>query len=137
MEVLDQGSGLSCSLNLSSSCSNIRSLTHCAGPGIEAESQCSQDTADTIVQRKLHLFSFYCHTCGIWKFPGQASNQSCSCQPMSQPQQHQIQATSATYATACDNTGSLTHSVRPEIKPSSSLTPCWVLNPLSHEGNSC
>ena len=29
--------------------------------------------------------------------------------PTSQPQQHQIQAASMTYTTACGNTGSLTH----------------------------
>ena len=34
-----------------------------------------------------------------------------------QSQQHQIQATSATYIIACSNAGSLTHWVRPEIKP--------------------
>ena len=38
--------------------------------------------------------------CGIWKFPGYGSNQSCSCRPTPQPQQCQIQAISATYTTA-------------------------------------
>ena len=38
--------------------------------------------------------------------------------------------------TACGNTGSLTHQGRPGIKPASSQTRCWVLNPLSHLGNS-
>ena len=33
------------------------------------------------------FFSFYCHTCGIWKFPGQGSNWSGSRQPTPQPQQ--------------------------------------------------
>ena len=37
-----------------------------------------------------------------------------------QPEQHQIQATSATYTTAHSNTKSLTHCVRPGIKPASS-----------------
>ena len=36
------------------------------------------------------------------------------------PQQYQIQATSATYATAYSNAGSLTHWARPGIKPASS-----------------
>ena len=33
---------------------------------------------------------FLGHTPGIWKFPGQGSNQGCSCQPTPQPQQCQI-----------------------------------------------
>ena len=49
--------------------------------------------------------------------PGQRSNQSCSCRPTPQPQQRGIRATSATYATAHGNAGSLTHSVRPGIEP--------------------
>ena len=49
------------------------------------------------------------------------SNQSCSCWPM--PQQHRIQAESVTYTTAHSTAGSLTHWVRPGIKPASS----WIL----------
>ena len=30
------------------------------------------------------FFSFYGHTCGIWKFPGYGSHQSCSCWPVQQ-----------------------------------------------------
>ena len=41
----------------------------------------------------------------------------------SQPRQRGIQAAPATYATACSNTGSLTHWARPWIKPASS----WIL----------
>ena len=37
---------------------------------------------------------------------------------------------------ACGNARSLTHCGRPGIKPSSSQTLCWVLNLLSHNGNS-
>ena len=37
---------------------------------------------------------------------------------------------------ACGNTGSSTHRVRPGIKPRSSQIQHWVLNPLSHNGNS-
>ena len=49
-----------------------------------------------------------------------------------QPQQHWIQDTSLTYATACSNARSLTH----RIEPASSPTLCRVLNPLSHNWNS-
>ena len=48
-----------------------------------------------------------------------------------QPWQPWIQATSATYATACSNAGSLTWRTRPGIKPTSSQTLCWVLDLLS------
>ena len=40
------------------------------------------------------------------------------------------------YTTACSNAGSLAHWVRPGIEPKSSWAFCWVLNPLSHSGNS-
>ena len=46
-----------------------------------------------------------------------------SCQPTPQPQQCGIGATSVTYTTAHDNTGSSTHWLRPGIKPASS----WML----------
>ena len=36
----------------------------------------------------------------IWMFPGEGSNQSCSCRPLPQPQSHQIGAAAATYTTA-------------------------------------
>jgi len=66
----------------------------------------------------LFLFlSFQGCICGIWKFPGWGSNPSYSCQPMPQPQQCSIQATSATYTTAHGNAGSLTHWARPGIAP--------------------
>ena len=45
MEFLDQGSDQSCSCDLSHSCVNAGSLTHCAGPGIETVSHCSQDAS--------------------------------------------------------------------------------------------
>ena len=47
-----------------------------------------------------------------------------------------IQATSATYAVACGNTGSLNHWLRPGIEPTSSRTPYWVLNSLNYNKNS-
>ena len=53
----------------------------------------------------------------------QGLNQSCSCWPTLQPQQSGIQATSVTYTTAHNNVRSLTHRVRPGIKPESS----WIL----------
>ena len=43
----------------------------------------------------LNFFSFQGQTCSIWKFPGEESNWSCSCQPTAQPQQRQIRASSA------------------------------------------
>ena len=55
------------------------------------------------------FFSFQGHTRGIWMFPGQGSNQSYSCRPIPQPQQHQIRTTSVTYTTGHGNAGFLTH----------------------------
>ena len=48
------------------------------------------------------FFYFFFHTHFIWKFPGQGSSQSYSCQP----QQCQIPASSVTYTTAHSNTKS-------------------------------
>ena len=56
--------------------------------------------------------------------------------PTSQPWQHQIWVTSATYTTAYGNTRSLTHWARPMINPISLQRHCCVLNLLSHNGNS-
>ena len=58
-------------------------------------------------------------TCGIWRFPGQGSNQNCSRRPTPQPQ---IQAASVTYTPAHGNTGSLTCETKPgvKVKPASS-----------------
>ena len=50
-------------------------------------------------------------------------HQSCSCRPTPQPQPCRIQATSATDTSAHSNARSLTHWVRPGIKPASS----WIL----------
>ena len=40
------------------------------------------------------FFSSFClfqgRTCGMWRFPGQGSNRSCSCRPEPEPQQHSI-----------------------------------------------
>ena len=60
MEFLGQGSDLSCSHDLGCSCGNTGSLTHCAGPRIESESQHCQVAADPIVpQQKLLDFFFF------------------------------------------------------------------------------
>ena len=66
---------------------------------------------------------FYGCTIGIWKFPGQGVNLSCSCWPTPQPQKCGIPAMSVTYTTAHSNAGFLTHWARPGIKPTSS----WIL----------
>ena len=60
---------------------------------------------------------------GTWRFPGWGSNWSCSCQPTPEPQHLGIRAMSATYTIAHDNARSLTHWVRPGIKPATS----WFL----------
>ena len=70
-----------------------------------------------------NLFVFQGRTGGIWKFPGQGSDWSCSCWPAPQPEQHGIQATSAAYTTAQGDTGYLTHRARPGIEPISS----WMI----------
>jgi len=80
------------------------------------------------------LFFFHDLTCGIWKFPGQGSNWSCSCQPTPQRQQQGIRATFAMYTTAHGNAGFSTHRAGPGIKHASSGS--LVLNLLSHNGNS-
>ena len=68
----------------------------------------------------------------LWhmKVPRLGSNQSYSCQCT--PQLHRIWAAPMTYITAHSNTRSLTHWVRPGIKPATS----WLLvGLLHHEGN--
>ena len=50
------------------------------------------DTALIMVSHLLFLFffPFKGYICGIWTFPGQGSNRSCSCRAAPQPQQRQI-----------------------------------------------
>ena len=55
------------------------------------------------------------------------SNQSYSCQPQPQPQQHSLWTMSATHTTAQGNAGSLIHWASPEIKPTSSWILVWFL----------
>ena len=81
-------------------------------------------------------FIFFCCCCccccccyflgctrGIWRFPGQGSNRSCSHQPTPEPQQRGIRAASATYTTAHGNAGSLAHWARAGTEPATS----WFL----------
>ena len=74
-------------------------------------------------------------TCSIWRFPGQRSNQSCSCRPTPQPQQHQIWAASVTYGSACGIAGSFAHWIKPGVELVSSWIQHWVLNLPNHNGN--
>ena len=60
---------------------------------------------------------------------GRVSNWSCSWQPMPQPHQLEIWATSATYTTAHGNTRSLTHRARPGIETASSWTLVRIIFP--------
>ena len=62
--------------------------------------------------RRLHSFplhfsfsflSFQGSTCGIWRFPGQSLNWSCSCRLTPQSQQYGIRPMSATYTRAPSN----------------------------------
>ena len=52
------------------------------------------------------LLSFQGCIRGIWRSPGQGSNQSCSCWPTPQPQRRGIRAVSTTYTTVQGNTRS-------------------------------
>ena len=73
-------------------------------------------------------FSFFkgC-TCSTWKFADQESNWSCSCQPMLQPQQLQIQTAHGTYTTAHGTARALTHGAAPGIEPASSRRRVWFV----------
>ena len=71
----------------------------------------------------LFILLFRTTTLGMWRFPGEESNQSYSWWPTPQPQQHGIRAASETYTPAYGNARSFTHWGRPGIKPASS----WML----------
>ena len=79
----------------------------------------------------LFFFSFCGCIWGMWKYLGQVWNWSCSCQPILQPWQHQLQAASATYTTVHGNARSVTHWARPGIETLSSQRQHWILNPLA------
>ena len=66
----------------------------------------------------LFLFFSLGYTCGIWKFPGQGLNLSCSCH----------------LRHSCGNAGSLSHCAGPEIEPEPQQQPqpLQILNPLCH-----
>ena len=71
MESLGQGSDPSRSCNLSCSGGHARSLTHCAGPGIEPASQCPQEAADPIApQCELHILLLFMPLASSGNFQG-------------------------------------------------------------------
>ena len=82
------------------------------------------------------FFVFCCCCCyflgrsrGIWRFPGQGLNRSCSHRPTPEPQQCGIRAASATYTTAHGNAGSLTHWARAGTEPATS---CFLVRFVNH-----
>ena len=135
--------------------SNARSLTHWARPGIEPASSwilvgfitteppwelpdlfcqlfCPPKIAHTndILLYLLHLcdfFSFYGHTCGMWKFPGLGSKWSCSCGPC---HRQQIWAASSTYTTAAAVGLAATPNLSCICDLHHSLWQSQILNPL-------
>ena len=79
-------------------------------------------------------FAFQGRICDIWKFTGQGMNQSCSCQPTPQPQQHKIQVCYL-------HGGSQKHRILNPLSWGQGSVPHlrgyqWGLLPLSHSGNS-
>ena len=76
-------------------------------------------TIPGLMGRQSSFFSFLSflgpHWCHM-EVPRLGYNQSCSCRPIPQPQQHGIQATSVSYTIAHGNTGSLTPWARPGIE---------------------
>ena len=77
-------------------------------------------------------FSFWGHTQGILKLPGQRLNWSQSCQPTTQLQQCQIQAASVTYTTALSNAGYFNPLSKARGQIHIFMDTSLVLNPLSH-----
>ena len=90
----------------------------------------------------LSLFFFLSFSFSLWRhlwymeIPSPEVKSELQVQPYTTATAHLIRAASSTYAVPCGNSGSLTHWVRPGIEPTSSGTLCWVLNLLSHKGNS-
>ena len=113
--------------------SNAGSATHWARPGIKPTTSWFLVWFISTAPRQEQLifffsfffffFFFLWRTRGIWKFPGQGSNRSCSCWPTPQTQQYGIQAASVTCIIAHGNVRSLTHWARPGVEPMSS----WIL----------
>ena len=118
-------------LNLSHSCSNTRSLTHCAVQGIEPVPPqwpkplqlVSQPIAPQWNSTNFVFVWLLVLFCFLGPHFWQGSNWSCSCRPTPQPRRQQSWASSVTYTAAHSNDVSLTHWVRPGIKPTSS----WIL----------
>ena len=70
------------------------------------------------------------------EWPGLGDEWELQLQAYTTAKESRIQAKFVTQATACSNGRSLTHRAKPGIEPTSSQTPYWVLNPMSHNGNS-
>ena len=78
--------------------------------------------------------NFFSCTCRHMEAPGPGVESELQLRPA--PQQHRIWAPSAVYATACSNARSVTYWARTGIELTSSQRQHWVLNLLSHNGNS-
>ena len=94
------------------------------------------------VKLRAFYFFIYCLLCfegcphGIWRFPGQGTNWSCSHQPMPEPQQHQILAAFATYTIAHGSIRSLNPLNEAGDRTLNLTVPSWIRQPLSHNWNS-
>ena len=96
-----------------------------------------QDESIKPNQNRIHLYIYiFFLLLGLNMWHIEVPGPGAKCRLIPQQQQHWIWASSATYTTACSNTISLTHWLRPAIKPETSWTLCQVLNLLCHNGNS-
>ena len=86
----------------------------------------------------IDFFFFFLFTLHLWRMeiPKPRIELELQLQPTPQIQQHQTQATYGIYASAYCNAKFLTHWARPGTELTSSQRQHWVLNPLSHNGNS-
>ena len=82
----------------------------------------------------ISFFLSFCLFLGIWRFPGQGSNRSCSRWPTPEPQQCRIRASSVTYTTVHGNSRSPTHRTRPGIEPETSWFPVGFVNHCAMTG---
>ena len=146
MEFPGQGPDLSSSCDLSCSCSNTRSLTHCARLGMEPVSQCFQDATDRIApQQELQFFPFYLYlfiylfTYLLFRAALSAYGNSrvrCPVTATAMPDLSHVCHLTTAHGIAL----SLIHWVGPGIKPSSSWIlvrfvtdePQWEFPSLSH-----